>query len=146
VDEGFARFIDEAAGKIKERIHLPGIIQPNDLPAFAARFDVGLATEKATPLNRNICLTNKIFTYLLAGNCILASDTDAQKGFLYSYKQVGLLYKNEDIKDLAQKIDFLFKDRSFLNNCKESSFALALKELNWENESKKLLRQVSSLF
>lgn len=146
VDEGFARFIDEAAGKIKERIHLPGIIQPNDLPAFAARFDVGLATEKATPLNRNICLTNKIFTYLLAGDCILASDTDAQKEFLYSYKQVGLLYKNEDIKDLAQKIDFLFKDRSFLNNCKESSFALALKELNWENESKKLLRQVSSLF
>ncbi|HEX8461257.1 MAG TPA: glycosyltransferase, partial [Segetibacter sp.] len=124
-DTEMTAFIEESAGNIKDCIHFAGIIQPGELPAFAARFDVGLATEIATPLNRNICLTNKIFTYLLAGNCILASDTKAQKDFVNSYKGIGMLYKNDDARDLAEKLKMLYNDKSLLKQCKENAYRLA---------------------
>lgn len=139
-------FLKKIAGDIKGCIHFAGIIQPQDLPAYAAGFDVGLATELATPLNRSICLTNKIFTYLIAGNCILASDTTAQQDFLNSNKGIGLLYKNNDVADLAEKINHLYNDSSFIKQCKDKAYSLALSDLNWDKESKKLLDVISSLF
>lgn len=138
-------FIEEHCAKIKETFHFPGIIAPESLPAFSARFDVGLATEITTPLNRNICLTNKIFTYLLAGNCILASDTEAQKNFMDTYPGIGLLYESDNVRDIAEKIKFLYDNKEFLRRCKEAAFTLASTELNWENESKKLLSNLSLL-
>jgi hypothetical protein len=39
----------------------------DQMVALAAEHDVGLNLEENTPLNRDLCLTNKIFTYLGAG-------------------------------------------------------------------------------
>ena len=47
---------------------------------LAAQHDVGLASELSTPPNRAISLTNKVFTYLLAGIPVLLSNTPAQRG------------------------------------------------------------------
>ena len=44
---------------------------------LASQYDLGLAAEIGETPNRNISLTNKLFTYLLAGVPILASDIDA---------------------------------------------------------------------
>lgn len=145
VDEGFTSFVDEHAKQIKNCIHFPGIIPPDELPAFAACFDIGLASELTIPLNRNICLTNKIFTYLLAGNCILASDTEAQKEFIESYQNVGLLYKDGDVDDLANQIRKLYDDRKLLKEFKEGARLLACSQLNWEIESRKLVKVISNL-
>lgn len=144
-DREMTTYLKKNAGEIKDCIHLAGIIDPGQLPAFAAGFDVGLATEMVTPLNRNICLTNKIFTYLVAGNCILASDTEAQTDFINSYNGIGMLYRNNDVRDLAEKIRTLCNDSNILNQCKEKAFTLASATLNWENESKKLLQTISSI-
>ena len=138
-DDKMEAFIKQNAGGIKGCIHLAGIIQPEALPAFAASFDVGLATELNTPLNRNICLTNKIFTYLIAGICILASDTDAQKDFMSCHKGIGLLYKNDDVDQLAAVIKLLYFDKVFLQQCKDNSRLFAKNEMNWEMESQKLV-------
>lgn len=144
-DEETMECFKEIAANVKECVHFTGIIPPNQLPTFAAGFDVGLATEIATPLNRNICLTNKIFTYLLAGNCILASDTEAQKDFMVRYAEVGLLYRNDDIKDLTEKINFLYQNWNVLKRFKENAFDLASNTLNWENESKKLIKTIAAI-
>lgn len=141
-DEDMNTFINEHTKKIKACIHFAGIIQPENLPAFACKFDVGLATEQRVPLNRNICLTNKIFVYLLAGNCILASDTDAQKTFLTENAGIGLLFKSDDIVDLKNKINLLFTQRNLLNEFKERSRNLAVEQMNWENEAKKLIEEI----
>ena len=65
------------AAEISNNIHFAEIIQPEHLPTYASKFDVGMALEFKEPLNRNICLTNKNFTYLVAGNAIIFSETDA---------------------------------------------------------------------
>jgi glycosyltransferase involved in cell wall biosynthesis len=139
-DNEMSKFLNQNSASLKKCIHLPGIIPPEELPGFAALYDVGLAAEINTPLNRNICLTNKIFTYLLAGNCILASNTDAQTRFMLEHDEVGLLYKNGDVSDLAEKIKFLYNDKTYLQKCKANALNLASNSMNWESESKKLLQ------
>lgn len=118
-DQEMQEYMNEHAQSIIDSIHIAGIVEPDALPAFAARFDIGLAAELTTPLNRNICLTNKIFTYLLAGNCILASDTAGQKDFMKRYSNIGLLYKNDDANDLAYQIWKLYNDRTLLKQLKK---------------------------
>ena len=137
-DSAIEEFIDEHAGEIRKNIHFAGIVEPGKLPGFASTFDVGLATEIRTPLNRDICLTNKIFTYLVAGVAVLASNTTAQQEFLHAHKGIGLLYEHNDVNDLADKLQLLYSDRDRLQVYKQNAYSLGQTRMNWEVESKKL--------
>ena len=136
-DEAMLQYIQTTAGAIIKNIHFAGIIQPEELPAFAARFDVGMAIELTTPENRNICLTNKIFTYLIAGNAIIISETDMQVTFNKQY-QIGEIFKLNDMDDLMAKIKY-YKNREQLDAQKRYNYALAEKQMNWGKESEILL-------
>lgn len=111
---------------------------------IAAQADIGLATEIPYCENRKICLTNKLFIYLLSGICIVASDTEAQQRFFSEYPGIGLLYKNEDVTHLTAQFKVLFEDKSFLQSCRRKASALAETTLNWEKESEKLLTIVNA--
>ncbi len=128
----------------RKKINIKNPVSPDQVFKVASEYDIGIAAEIPYCENRDICLTNKIFTYLLAGNCILASDTEAQNDFIKSYPSVGLLYRHDDAKDLAEKIKCLYYNRPLLQKFKLNSLQLASTELNWENESKKLLKAVNS--
>lgn len=130
-------FLKENTVRIKDNIHLAGIIQPEELPAFASRFDVGLALETGFSTNNNIALSNKIFTYLLAGNAVILSETEMQKSFNRAYK-IGEGFKIGDIKALTVKI-LEYKDRDKLNTQRLYNYQLSQNIFNWENESRKLL-------
>ena len=133
----FLSYIKNNAGEIFCNIHFAGIIEPANLPAFASNFDVGMAIELSKPYNRDICLTNKIFTYLLAGNAIILSQTAMQNTFNNKFN-VGQSFAENNAIELAEKINFyLSLDR--LNEQKKHNYELAKSKLNWENESKKLL-------
>jgi glycosyltransferase involved in cell wall biosynthesis len=58
--------------------HLPRAA-PEQLIERAAQHDIGLALEQAKSINRDLCITNKIFAYLLAGLPVLATDTQGQQ-------------------------------------------------------------------
>lgn len=130
-------FLKEKTARIKDNIHLAGIIQPEELPAFASRFDVGLALETGFSTNNNIALSNKIFTYLLAGNAVILSETEMQKSFNRAYK-IGEGFKIGDINALTVKI-LEYKDRDKLNTQRLYNYQLSQNIFNWENESRKLL-------
>ena len=130
-------YINSNAGIMINNIHFAGIIQPEELPAFVASFDVGLAIELATPYNRDICLTNKVFTYLLAGNAIILSETAMQTAFNKMYK-VGEHFPINDKEVLCSKIQY-YKDPANLKKQQLYNYQLAKELLNWEKESKKLL-------
>ena len=129
--------------KINLKFHKP--IQPDDIFRFSNQFDIGLALEKNIPLNRDICLTNKIFSYLISGLAIITSDTTAQKAFIEENEGVGFVYSIGNSIELAKKIDLLFNDKSILNNCKIEATKLAQKKYNWELESSKFINTVDKL-
>lgn len=142
-NQDFNKYLEINAPELTENIHFSGIISPDELPAYAAKFDVGLALELLVPENRNICLTNKIFIYLLAGNAIIHSATKMQKKFNEKNKvgiSFGVNSENELIRALLK-----YTDREFLENQRKQNYKLAQNIFNWEIESKKLISQISGL-
>lgn len=126
------------AGGMASSIFFKGILTVDQLVETSSHCDVGFATELSVPLNRDICLTNKIFTYLLAGNAIIFSNTSAQYSFNKEYK-VGHLFNND--KELEESIIF-YKNKENLLAQRKYNYQLAKEKLNWENESQKLLTLV----
>ncbi|MCW3090879.1 MAG: hypothetical protein JWP81_1948 [Ferruginibacter sp.] len=130
-------YIKLHSGAMFSNIHLAGIIQPEKLPEFASQFDVGLALETAFSVNNNIALSNKIFTYLLAGNAIILSNTTMQLAF-NKVHAVGEIFAINDMSNLVEKIKY-YKEKQVLNAQKRYNYLLATKQLNWDAESKNLL-------
>lgn len=120
-------------------------IPPDEIIPFASQFDIGLATETSVPLNRDICLTNKIFTYIQAGLCVIASDTSAQKALLEQYPTVGKLYKKGEYKDLCGCLYSLISNPERIVKSKENARKLGREELNWEIEQRKFTSIVERL-
>jgi len=126
------------------RIHDP--IEPSQIFTVAAGQDIGLALESGASLNRNIALTNKIFTFLLAGNAVLVSETPAQKNFIQDYPSTGLSYPIGDIQSLAKHLTFFYQNRQALQHARRSAWQLAHDALNWEEEQKKLIQLIESIW
>jgi glycosyltransferase involved in cell wall biosynthesis len=96
---------------------------------------IGLALETANPPNRDFCLTNKLFIYLLAGNAIVASQTAAQKTFLDNHLSVGRTYPVGDHNQLAAVLASYYKYPHILKEHRTNAYQLAKTKYNWDVES-----------
>ncbi|MBS1917772.1 MAG: glycosyltransferase family 4 protein [Bacteroidetes bacterium] len=121
-------------------------VQPEEIFAIAQQHHVGLALENAHTPNRNICLTNKIFTYLISGLAIIATDTEAQKDFLHTYTDIGETYPRGDAQSLAEVICRYIEDPGLLLKHRQTALNLASEKMNWETEQNYLLSAVAKLF
>jgi glycosyltransferase involved in cell wall biosynthesis len=112
-----------------------------DLHHLLRNFDVGLAIEdpKAN-MNRDICLTNKIWSYFQSGLFILASTTKAQKEFLHQHNPHGKLFDLNAIDSLDQAIEYLIKNKDDIRHQKGKRYNRALR-YSWENEADKLIAE-----
>ncbi|MFK8036708.1 MAG: glycosyltransferase [Crocinitomicaceae bacterium] len=103
---------------------------------YTMHSDLGLALDKATNINYQLALPNKLFDYIHAGIPTLSSDLIEIKKIIQTYK-IGLIAKDHSITELAncmQKILFDDKYASILkNNCE-----IAALDLTWQNETKVL--------
>ena len=131
--------------KRPERIKFMNAVPPEEVFRIAANHDIGLALEFPGNLNRQFCLTNKMFTYLLAGNGILASDTEAQSEFLQQNTGMGFLYRHDDPHDLATKIRMLYQDRQLLHACRANAQKAGAERFNWEDEQRTWLQLVKNV-
>lgn len=137
MDSGFKLFVDEVQQQTKSKIKLHGIIPPDELAKFSSQFDIGLALEPASSENNDIALSNKIFTYLLAGNAIIFTSTSMQERFNNEF-QCGKLIRIGNVNEMISAIQF-YKDQKILTGQRRYNYQLAQKKLNWQMESEKLL-------
>lgn len=119
------------------RVYIYEPMLPDEIFSLAAQFDIGVASETGFSLNNRYALSNKIFTYILSGLALLASNTPAQAEFLKKYPQTGNLYNNAD--ELAAQLIFFHENRHELLQARKSAFILGQTELNWNTESEKFL-------
>jgi hypothetical protein len=120
-------------------------ISPDKIIAFASQFDIGMASETGYPYNRDICLTNKIFTYIQAGLAVVASDTKAQFDLLQLYPCIGKVYEKGNVFTLTQVLDFYYENRDALQNAKQESFLLGQSKMNWETEHKAFVSSIQNV-
>jgi hypothetical protein len=75
----------------REYIRCIDAMPEKELHRALGGYDIGLALEDGkADQNRDLCLTNKIWSYLLAGLYIVASDTAAQRRFLQEHPGHGV--------------------------------------------------------
>lgn len=133
---------------LKSNEHQIEFIEPvfeDELFKRAGQHHIGLALERNEPDNRRICLTNKIFTYLLAGNAIIASETDAQKKFMTENPGVGKTYPIGNVEQLTKVLQYYCTHPKELLKTRQNAWQLAVDKYNWEIEQKKFLNLVKSV-
>ena len=106
---------------------------PDEVVNQCRGWDVGLALEKNTPLNRDLCLTNKIFTYPLAGLAIAATDTTAQRQIIPEFGEGAYLYPPGNSTALAAGLKRWADDPAALVRAKRASWEAAKRRWNWEH-------------
>lgn len=131
------------SGMKADQLHILAPVSEVELFRIGQTQDIGLALEIGEPDNRKYCLTNKIFTYLLASNAIIFSDSLSQKVFWEEHPECGSLYERGNIEQLAAIINKYATDATYLQHHKNVSSQLAATTYNWEMESKKLVDWVS---
>lgn len=124
---------------ISDRVHILPPAPPEQLIERAAQHDVGLALETGVTLNRRVALTNKLFTYMIAGLAIVATDVPAQALVLTGEPKTGLLYPPGDAEALAANIRSLIDQPEKLKVMRSLSRHAAETHYCWEVESVKLV-------
>jgi len=129
----------------KSSIHFHKPIPSQHIMTFAGGFDIGMASEQGMPHNRNICLTNKLFTYIQAGLPVLVSDTKAQTALMQEYDVEGILYKNNDLSAIADALLYYQNNREALAAGKKHNYQLGQTVLNWGVEKEKFLNVINQI-
>jgi len=113
---------------------------PEDMVRLSAQYDVGLALEQPVNESRRICLTNKIFAYLLAGNAVAATATDSQRSLMAGIAGAGFCYPAEDAQSLARGLLAWYEDRKELDRVRRQVWDWGTREFNWDREKQEFLR------
>lgn len=103
---------------------------------------IGLALEPGFSINNDIALSNKILSYILAGNAVIASDTEAQAYFINNNPGVGDIYQKGNSEQLAQLLEQLYNSQQKLTGMRKAAYALAASSLNWEQEQHLFIKHV----
>jgi glycosyltransferase involved in cell wall biosynthesis len=130
---------------IGERVKLLPIAPPREMVRLASAYDIGLSLETDVSENRLLCLTNKIFTYLLAGVPVVMSDTPAQRLLARDLGAASLLVSLADPDAMAAALDCLLKPAA-LAEAAAAAWRLGRERYNWDTEQAVLLRTVAAAF
>jgi glycosyltransferase involved in cell wall biosynthesis len=127
------------------KVHFYPPAPAEEMIKLSAEYDVGLALEQPDSPNRDMCLTNKIFSYLLAGNAVAATSTTAQRAIVETLGPAGFLYEPGDSEALACGLRFWHDDRSELKRARRAAWGLGTHQFNWDLEKKKLVEVVNGV-
>jgi glycosyltransferase involved in cell wall biosynthesis len=119
---------------------------PDQMVGLAAAYDIGLSLETEVTESRRLCLTNKIFTYLLAGVPVMMSDTPAQRILAPDLGAAAALVSLTDPEGMAGALDRLAQSAAALNEAKATASRLGRQRYNWDVEKQVLLDSVASAF
>jgi glycosyltransferase involved in cell wall biosynthesis len=113
--------------------------------SISSEYDVGLALEQPASPNRDLCLTNKIFSYFLAGNAVAATSTSAQEAIVKTLGPAGFVYRPGDYEGLARGLRVWHDNRAELQRARREAWWLGSNRFKWDLEKKKLLDLVDSV-
>jgi hypothetical protein len=115
---------------------------PDEMVRLASMHDIGLALEHPNTANHDLCLSNKIFTYLLAGAAVAGTATAGQGPLLDSLGPAAISYPPGDAGTLAGLLRPWLENRHVLQGARESAWNWGMRHYNWDAEKKTFLELV----
>ena len=129
-------------GGVAEFVHLLEPAAPDQLETLGAAYDLGYIGEVGETRNRQIALTNKLFSYLLGGVPGVASDVPAHRRIAAQLGPAMALFSAADAGALASSIDSYLLNPAILSAARHHAWAVSQERLNWDMESKTLVTLV----
>jgi hypothetical protein len=133
-------------GLLPESLVFINTVSEKKIFEIASSHHFGLCLEIPSVLNKDVCLSNKLFTYILSGNFLILSHTKAQKNFHTNFPETGVCIELENTLQSAEKINELFRNSESIEQTRQSNFLLGQTKLNFDREKEILIRQVNSLW
>ena len=127
---------------VRERIFFLPVIDANELIRDAASFDFGLALEQPVNRNRQITITNKLFTYLLSGIIPVATATLGQCEVMHQVDGGGVLYRPGAIDELASQMNQFVVNPQRMADAKQVAWEAARSRFCWDVEKQKLIAAI----
>ncbi len=131
-----------AAAGLHRPIRFLGFAPSREMVRLAATADLGLASELCVPENRNLCLTNKVFVYVLAGLPQVLTPTRAQQQLAADLGPAGMLADLADPAFAAAQIDAYFASPERVAAARQHAWHLGQTRYNWEREQDLFLHAV----
>ena len=127
---------------VADRIRHLDLVPPDELIPRTSHHDIGLALEQpSVSTNRTICLTNKLFTYLLAGVPFVATDTPGQRPVVEDLPEVARLYAPGEMEAFTERAAELLA----ASGLGEKSLRAARQRYCWEVEQSTFLQVVNDV-
>ncbi|MCC5875039.1 MAG: hypothetical protein JJU11_02355 [Candidatus Sumerlaeia bacterium] len=109
-------------------------VKSEELIKSSSVYTLGLCLEQTIPPHRDVCLTNKIFSYLLAGVPMLLSKTAAHVQVAPEFGDAAILLDMADKDSTVKAIDRFLGDVSRRETARSESHRLGQTRYNWERE------------
>jgi len=115
---------------------------PAEMAACASPHTAGLALEERTPINRDLCLTNKAFTYLLAGVPVIFFHTRAQQALARELGPAALVLDPTEPATAARQLAQWLESADAQQAARTTAFRLGRERYNWDREKELLIKAV----
>jgi glycosyltransferase involved in cell wall biosynthesis len=123
--------------KIEDYVDMLGWQNFSLFPSYISASKIGFS-----PLLRNIhhdtTYANKIFQYMAFKKPVIVSDSTAQADLIHQ-ENCGLVFENDNSKDLALKILELYNDKVLYTRLSENAEEAIMGRYNWAETSKEML-------
>jgi glycosyltransferase involved in cell wall biosynthesis len=117
--------------RVAIELHPPG--PADDMVAFCRDHAIGLALEQPITINRDLCITNKILTYLAAGLAIVATSTRGHRYVEQHAPCAITCFRAGDTMALASTLRRWDDDRRTLAQARRASWRAAVDRFHWEH-------------
>ena len=114
-----------------------------EMEQLAAGYDAGLVAETGHSASRRLCLTNKLFSFLLAGIPPVMSDTPAHCRFATEAGILDLIYPREKPRRARRAPRPAFRRSNAARRQPCLAWRLGQERYNWEREQGQLVEAVA---
>lgn len=128
---------------IENKVFITNKLPYSKLLEYTKIADLGLSLDKATNLNYEYSLPNKVFDYIQCQVPILTSNREVIAN-LVRKNNIGFVTDTHNPKKLAKIVNVIFSNQNQYDLYKEN-LKIASKKYTWENEEKKLKEIYSNL-
>jgi glycosyltransferase involved in cell wall biosynthesis len=129
--------------KMEKHVEFAGWQDKSLFPSYLLASRIGIC-----PIHRNLhhdtTYANKLFQYMAFGRPVLVSDCTAQKNLVNKYR-CGMVFRDRDVRDFADKILSLYKDSKLYKQLSENSVMAVESSLNWDKAGRDLVKLYDEL-
>jgi hypothetical protein len=129
--ESLRSLADRAAPRLRVLHHEPA--PPDSMVEVCGGHDVGLAVEPGFSVNNRLALSNKVFTYVLAGLAVILTDTPGQRGLAADLGEGAALCAPGDAAMMAGALARWAEDKASLARAKAAAWRAARRRWHWEH-------------